>query len=138
MALIALSKSPGVRPVGVGEVVRRIGKAVLRWRSWKLVLCAGQDAGCEAAIHAMCRVFSEDNTEAVLLVDASNAFNSLNCQTALHIFGYYPYFNDVYLFIDGHHVKSCHQRGPPTCHGNVCHQYVTLINALPDCDVQQT
>ena len=43
-----------------------------------LQLCAGQDAGCEAAIHAMRSLFAEENTEAVLLVDASNAFNSLN------------------------------------------------------------
>jgi len=37
-----------------------------------LQLCAGQDAGCEAAVHAMRHVFNEDDTEAVLLVDASN------------------------------------------------------------------
>ena len=31
----------------------------------QLQLCAGQDAGCEAAIHAMRSVFSEEGTEAV-------------------------------------------------------------------------
>ena len=46
--------------------------------------CAGQDTGCEAAIHPMLSVFSEKGTKAVLLVDASNAFNSLNCKVALH------------------------------------------------------
>ena len=44
----------------------------------------GQVAGCEAAIHAMKDLFCDDRTEAALLVDASNAFNSVNCQAALH------------------------------------------------------
>ena len=48
-----------------------------------LQLCAGQDAGCEAAIHAIHSVFTNESTEAVFLVDAGNAFNSLNCQVAL-------------------------------------------------------
>ena len=87
--LIALDKCPGVRP---GEVVRRIiGKAVLATVKMDILeaagplqlVCAGQDTGCEAAIHAMRSLFAEENTEAVLLVDASNAFNSLNRQVAL-------------------------------------------------------
>ena len=77
-----------------------------------LQLCAGQDAGCEAVIHAMRHVFGEVNTEAVLLVDASNAFNSLNRQVALYNLQYLcpslatillnTYRNDASLFIDGH------------------------------------
>ena len=35
-----------------------------------LQLCAGQDAGNEAAVHAMRAIFCDDSTEAVLLVDA--------------------------------------------------------------------
>ena len=46
-------------------------------------LCAGQISGIEAAIHAMRSIYSSKDTEAVLLVDASNAFNSLNRQVAL-------------------------------------------------------
>ena len=46
-------------------------------------LCAGQDAGCEAAVHAMELVFAEEDTEAMILVDASNAFNRLNRQVTL-------------------------------------------------------
>ena len=45
-----------------------------------LQLCAGQKAGCEAALHAMRQIFDDTNTQAVLLVDA---FNNLNRQTAL-------------------------------------------------------
>ena len=32
-----------------------------------LQLCAGQDAGCEAEIHGMHSIFTNENTEAVLL-----------------------------------------------------------------------
>ena len=43
-----------------------------------LQVCAGQEAGSEAAIHAMEKIFKEESTEAVLLVDEENAFNSIN------------------------------------------------------------
>ena len=49
-----------------------------------LQLCAGQEAGCEAAVHAMRSIFAAEECNAVLLVDANNAFNTLNRQTALH------------------------------------------------------
>ena len=49
-----------------------------------LQLCAGQDAGVEAAVHAMRMIFESESTEGVLLVDASNVFNSLNCAATLH------------------------------------------------------
>ena len=38
----------------------------------------------EAAIHAMKSIFEDESTEAVILVNASNAFNSLNRQASLH------------------------------------------------------
>ena len=47
-------------------------------------LCAGQISGVEAAIHSMRTMFSNEDTEGMLLVDASNAFNSLNRNVALH------------------------------------------------------
>ena len=64
--LIPLDKNPGVRPIGVGEVLRRIvGKAVMRIARQDLQcaagssqLCAGQIGGCEAAVHAMKRIFA--------------------------------------------------------------------------------
>jgi len=90
--LIALDKNPGVRPIGVCEVMRRIvAKAVLfilrddiQEAAGARQLCAGQLSGVEAAVHAVRKVFEDENTEAVLLVDASNAFNSLNRVVALH------------------------------------------------------
>eukprot|EP00731_Ephydatia_muelleri_P028421 Em0020g65a len=86
--LIALDKCPGVHPIGVGEIVRRIiSKAVLfviksdvLEAAGTLQLCAGHEAGCEAAIHSMCRIFHDATTEAV---DANNAFNSLNHKDTL-------------------------------------------------------
>ena len=90
--LMALDKCPGVRPIGIGEVVRRIlGKAVLatigneiQEAAGAMQVCAGHQAGSEAAIHAMRETFEDPNTEAALLVDASNAFNTLNRKMALH------------------------------------------------------
>ena len=91
--LIPLEKQPaGVRPIGIGEVLRRIvGKSViaeikpdLMECAGSIQLCAGQKAGCEAAAHAMREIFKESETDAVLLVDASNAFNSLNREAMLN------------------------------------------------------
>lgn len=89
--LIALDKCPGVRPIGIGETVQRIiGKAILSVIKMDIQedmgsfqFCTGQEAGCEAAIHAMHPIFQDDNTKGVLLADASNAFNSLNGKAAL-------------------------------------------------------
>ena len=89
--LIALDKHPGVRPIGVGEVVRQIiSKAILsviemdiKAAAANIQLCIGQTLGCEAGVHAMRHIFHEDDTDAILLVDATNAFNALNCKAAL-------------------------------------------------------
>ena len=90
--LIPLDKSPGLRPIGIGEVPQRmVGKSIatilkddIKNSIGALQVCAGQDAGCEAAVHAMRRMFEQDETEAVLLVDAANAFNSVNREVFLH------------------------------------------------------
>ena len=84
--LIALDKNPGIRPIGIGEILRRIiGKCVMTVTkgditesSGPLQTCAGHKSGIEAAIHAMAEIYDDDSTEAILLIDASNAFNSLN------------------------------------------------------------
>ena len=89
--LIALDKNPGVRPIGVGEVARRIiCKAILALLNpdileavGSLQLCAGQDSGCEAAVHFIRHLYSDPSTDGLLFVDASNAFNSLNREVAL-------------------------------------------------------
>ena len=43
-----------------------------------LKTCAGHGAGAEAAIHAMKSIFGSEETDAVLLIDVSNAFNCFN------------------------------------------------------------
>ena len=91
--LIPLDKGNGeVRLIGVGEVIRRIiGKCVSRVGKQDVIdacgatqVCAGHKSGSEAAIHAMHNIFKSDETDTALLIDASNAFNSLNRAAALH------------------------------------------------------
>ena len=89
--LIALNKNPGIRPIGVGEILRRIiGRTVVSHLSKDIVhaagplqLASGLQGGIEAAVHSMSQFFSDDGTEGVLLADATNAFNVLNRATAL-------------------------------------------------------
>ena len=49
-----------------------------------LQVCAGLEGGAEAAIHAVHDIFKDRTTEAVLLIDAENAFNDTNRNTRLH------------------------------------------------------
>jgi len=90
--LIALDKHPGIRPIGIGDTARRIiAKAVLyvvrpdvQEASGCIQLCGGQIAGIEAMVHAVRKAFKSEESIALLLADASNVFNSLNRQVALH------------------------------------------------------
>ena len=52
--------------------------------SGSLQVCAGHKSVSETAIHAMRNIFEADETDAALLIDASNAFNALNRAAALH------------------------------------------------------
>ena len=89
--LVPLDKNPRVRPIGICETVRRIvGKAIMyivgddvQEAAGPLQLCAGQQAGCEAAVHALRSMFEDSANDGILFVDASNAFNRLNRAVAL-------------------------------------------------------
>ena len=91
--LIPLDKNPGIRLIGVGEVLRRIvGKTIagflkeeIKEAVGPLQVCADHSAGSEAAIHAMSQVFVEEGTDGILLIDASNAFNQMNRSVAFII-----------------------------------------------------
>ena len=71
--LIPPDKKPGLRSIGVGEVLRGIAvKAVMMLfkngvihAAGALELSTGHDAGVETAVHAMRDIFSGENTEAV-------------------------------------------------------------------------
>ena len=79
-------------PIGVGEVIRRImGKCVMHVTkpdvidaSGSLQVWADLKSGSEVAICAMRNIFEAEGTDAVLLIDASNALNALNRAAALH------------------------------------------------------
>ena len=121
--LIALNKNPGVRPIGISETSRRImAKAALRIMrddiqdaAGTVQLSAGQIARVEAAVHAVREKFQLDETEAVL-IDASNAFNSLNRATALQNIRHIcpplstvlinTYRAPIQLFVDGELLLS--------------------------------
>ena len=121
--LIPLAKNPGVRPIGICETLRRIiGKAIMKIVGPDVQaiaetsqLCAGQKSGCEIAVHLMTRLYDGD-IEGVLLVDASNAFNSLNRKVMLHnIMRLCPSFatcvlncyrGDAELFVGGETLQS--------------------------------
>ena len=63
---------------------------------WAHQLCAGSKAGIEAAVHAMHDIFDQEDTEAVLLVDAAKAFNK-SATTALELSRSVPAV--LYLFV---------------------------------------
>ena len=94
--IIPLDKCPEVRPIGVGEVLRRnIRKAVMRivkedmlTAAGSMQVCAGLGGGCEVAVHAIRSIFNTDDTERILLMNAANAFNNLNGKAVLNNINY--------------------------------------------------
>ena len=87
-----MDKSSGIRPIGVGEVLRCIiGKAILTGLKLDILnvtgyqqICAGLESGCEVAVHAVVNHFEEDTTHGFIKIDASNVFNSINRTLILH------------------------------------------------------
>ena len=90
-----------------------------------LQLCASQEKGSEASIHAMDSIFEANETE--MLVDADNAFNSTNPKIHLHDVEYLCPATSTYLYncyiisirlfiIGGRKIKSQGEtaKGDPT------------------------
>ena len=76
--LIALDKCPGVHPIGIGDTARRIISIVssdIQGVTGTQQLGGGQISGVEAAIHATRSSFKSEESEAILLVDTTNALN---------------------------------------------------------------
>jgi hypothetical protein len=97
--LIALDKLPGVRPIGIGHVWRRImAKLVLQHTALTATLAAGVDqlctgmpCGTEAAIHSATTIWREHANEpdyGFIQLDASNAFNTINRAAMLYVIRY--------------------------------------------------
>ena len=155
-----MDKNPGIRPIGVGEVLRRIVGKIISWTindeikeaAGPLQTCAGFGAGAEAAIHAMKKIFDNEKTDAVLLIDATNAFNCMNRRVALHnirvtcpILSLYlinTYRNPSRLFISGGQEISSSEgttQGDPLAMPWYSINTVTIIQNLRtmDPDVKQ-
>ena len=72
--LIPLNNDPGVRPIGVGEVIRRIiGKCIelvmkkdIQEPAGPFQMATGLQSGAEAAIHSMKEIFDDKQTDAVI------------------------------------------------------------------------
>lgn len=111
-------------PIGIGEVSwRNISSAIIsiveddiQAVAGTVQLCAGQEAKCEAAVHAMNQVFESLDVHAVLFLDAANAFNTLNRENALRKVQHLcpliakvlinTYWEDAQLDIDGEALVS--------------------------------
>ena len=70
---------------------RIVGKAIswslsteIQHAAGPLQVATGLKGGAEAAIHSMRDIFNKEACDAVILVDAENAFNKLNRRVALH------------------------------------------------------
>ena len=68
----------------IGKYIKWVVKEDIQEPAGLLHMATGLQSGAEVAIHSMKEIFDDEQTDAVILVDASNAFNSLNRNAALH------------------------------------------------------
>ena len=156
--LIPLEKNDGgTRPIGIGETLRRvITKAIVHSQRdeikaicGKTQLAAGQSGGCEAAVHSLRDKFGEQECEAVLILDASNAFNAMNRKLALNnIAAICPilstFTNNIYsqprMLYTGTHALLSEEgstQGCPASMGVYSLNTVPLINSIDAEDLLQ-
>ena len=91
--IVGLDKCSAVCPVGIGKALLRVVSRaiclVTRFDAEDICgvtqLCAGTRAGIEGAVHDLNELFEENQEDGlgVLIMDAENAFNSLNRNAAL-------------------------------------------------------
>ena len=115
--LVALDKCPGVRPIGISEILRRITGRIIVDRiredltllNGKMLLRLGQKCVIEDAICLLRYGFDDPENKAILLIDAKNAFNVLNRTTASE---------NVKLLSQSLHVAS------QKCYSHPSHLYI--------------
>ena len=91
MTVTPQTVTPGTRPIGIREVLRRtIGKTIstflneeIKQAAGPMQVCAGHSAVAEADILAMGLVFAEEGVDGILLIDTSNSFNQMNRSVAI-------------------------------------------------------
>ena len=84
--VIPFNKFHGIRPIGIGEVLRRImGETIMLTIKKDVVqvagplqVCAIQEACVASAAHSMIDLFECNDSTSVVQIDAANAFNSFN------------------------------------------------------------
>ena len=146
---------PGARPVGIGETLRRIiGKSLIMvlkrditWAADVYQVCADHAPIWLWTCHTclVYKVFAYLGTETVLLVDADNAFNRLNCAVALHNIQYTcpplatiltnryqaPCIPPVCNWRDGTYLRRRYYPRMPLIHSNVCFECRALHQQMP-------
>ncbi len=124
----------------------RVTRGDIQDAAGSIQLCAGQITGVESAAHAVQECFKRDDTEAALLVDASNAFNSLNREAALNNIRFLcpsistmlinTYRAPTELFINGEVIYSRERegttQGDPLAMPMYAVATIPLIKNLPD------
>ena len=68
----------------MGKCIDCVLRKDIQQAAGPLQTATGLQGGAEATIHPMKLIFEQESTDGVILVDASNAFNSLNRKAALH------------------------------------------------------
>ena len=121
--MAALDKGNGeVRPIGVGEALRRlVCKAIvyavredLQAACGAMQLCAGLPSGCEAGAAALQHAWEDPDVEALILIDARNAFNTLNRAEALEAcWKHCPTMGRALVNLYGTPSTLCLEGGPP-------------------------
>ena len=90
--LIPLNNNPGLRPIDIVEVIRRIienavtscFRSDIIYGSGNLQLCAEIRSGCEIAIHGSVDMFKDEENLGILQIDTSNVSNSINIVAVLY------------------------------------------------------
>ena len=130
-------KGGGLRPIAVGEVLRRLVSkslsAALKQEAIQVLsphqLGVGVKSGCEAIVHSVSRVLEDPNSNPdecwTLLIDFSNAFNSIDRskmfkEVRARFPSLSPWLESCYgcqpfLLLEDTHIRSCNgvQQGDP-------------------------